>query len=121
MEDQKINFETAKLAREKGFNLKSNYFREQKEGDADYDDDFCNWNEFEGYYTVVTQSLLQKWLREKHNIFAYCIPREFEKVSGKKIIRWGNNISIHKNKFSSTYEKALEMGLQEALKEIITI
>jgi hypothetical protein len=119
MKEQFINYKTALLAKEKGLDLKSNYFREQEEGDADFDDDLSNRNELDGYVTIITQSLLQKWLRDKHKIFIYCIPKGFEKCDGKKIIRWGNNISIRNNKFSSTYEKSLEFGLQEALKTIL--
>jgi len=89
MIEQLIGFNTEKLAKEKGIEF----------GD-------------------ITQSSLQKILRDKYKIFVYCVPKGFTKFNEKETIRWGNNIAIRKNKWSSTYEKALENGLIEALKTI---
>lgn len=119
MKEQLISFETAKLAKEKGFGLKSA---------NKYDDEgriiepilqvSC-----EIYYPFCSQSLLQKWLREKHGIFVsinvmpcsglvdfnYII--RFSKDIGR--VECSNEILVN-NKF----EEALEKGLKEALKLI---
>ena len=74
MEDTLINFETAKLAKEKGFDEKvyreydkSGYLRcTSKSADVvlgPYDELLKSTE-----YPAPTQSLLQQWLREKHQI-----------------------------------------------------
>jgi len=68
MKEQLITFDTAKLAKEKGFdiavnnvyqdgNTRSPYFRELHNFNGDDEMD---------YYSAPTQSLLQRWLWEKH-------------------------------------------------------
>ena len=93
MEDTRINFETAKLAKEKGWN-----------------GDFV-----ESHKILTSQSLLAKWLREKHNI--HLIAYKNINIDGYDwcyITTDGiTNINSYK-----TYEEALEAGLQEALKLI---
>ena len=71
MELQRINLKTAKLAREKGFDLclQWAYKTENDIEFADFFDDFENWNEYEDNFSAPTQELLRLWLRKKHNIF----------------------------------------------------
>lgn len=73
MVDQLISFETAKLAKEKGFISKSPYYQIDDADEIDLVDmkGFpLHSNDQEGdYYEAPTQSLLQKWLWEKHGIF----------------------------------------------------
>lgn len=107
-----VKFETAKLAKEKGFNLISttnNYY--SPEGVLD-----GLWGS-SGYY-ACTQTLLQKWLREVHNIDVL-----IDSVGGKhgyyhilQFVNSGDNINSDYN--YTTYEKALELGLYQALKLI---
>jgi len=63
-----------------------------------------------------TQSLLQKWLRENHDlhIMIHCA---YTDKTETKIIYYRWNQRITSNDFD-TYEQALEYGLQEALKSI---
>ena len=91
--DQVISLETAKLAKQKGFNagVKGNYveylktnksdnpsFRTKK-GEVTYDSDYfinndkmCDYsNENYTMYAAPTQSLLAKWLRDVHDIQVY--------------------------------------------------
>ena len=139
MEEQLISFETAKLAKEEGFNLLVNnaYLEDgllygtislMEEDDSafiDVMDDIQlenhNHFEFENRYSAPTQSLLQKWLREKYNIivlityqykfdstpYSYWIYKENNDLP---LNQWINDLN--------TYEEALEKGLQEALKLI---
>jgi hypothetical protein len=129
MKEELISFSTAKLAKEKGFDIPcyakysscgsymDNLLKDvvRAIGNSTHQKLYkCN----DGGVLAPTQALLQKWLREEHNIFIYCIPKKFIKGNERRIIRWGNNIMIRENKYSSTYEKALEEGLKEALKLI---
>ena len=128
MEDTLINFETAKLAKEKGF-------------DFIYiiDNELTN-------HSLITQSLLQKWLREIHSIHIEVLPRyQPKKLNTEEVLySWaisckpfdkydGHNdvlnhwIGIHNGApyiedifyhVVKTYEEALEFGLQESLKLI---
>lgn len=132
MKDELIIFETAKRAKEKGFNIFTGKAWIKKEGQELF---------FVPVYTGVTngidyhaptQSLLQKWLREVHNIHINITriynfnkkPAIFQGyniyISGKSSedITYGeiNNKLIRK--YYNDYEKALEAGLQEALKLI---
>ena len=104
MEDTRITFETAKLAKEKGFEFRVVWeyilgFKEDSERDK----------------YLSTQSLLAKWLREKYNI--HLIAYKNINIDGYDwcfITTDGiTNINSYK-----TYEEAYEIGLQEALKLI---
>lgn len=156
MKEQLISFETAKLAKEKGFDILCfNYYFEDGEfkeniltgqngyyGD-DYEVEFEefleDWNDKmltkknggrcfgcsknKGYletFSAPTQSLLQKWLREVHNIHTnvhYGLTFTF-KINGD--LKGNDYVDYSEmDKFwGRTYEEALEKGLQEALKLI---
>ena len=126
MEDTRITFETAKLAKEKGFpqepnRLKIPYYNYKGEFKGDVSD----WrirkyirgedtSDIE-FVSAPTQSLLAKWLREEHNI--HLIAYKNINIDGYDwcyITTDGiTNINSYK-----TYEEAYEIGLQEALKLI---
>ena len=160
MEDQIISFETAKLAKEKGFNISTlNYYFEDgdlKENELTgtngyYGEEYCfsfnkfleNWNnewltkkdgdrcfgcnKSNGYletFSAPTQSLLQRWLREVHNLHIYLDTTssfdqmETHRSKYKALIkhpftpfRW----TTGKYYLGDTYEEALEVGLYQAL------
>ncbi len=69
MEDTLISYGTAKLAKEKGFNIYQ--LKQYSKGVNsktlyDYNENQCRM--FNDTYYASTQSLLAKWLRENHNI-----------------------------------------------------
>lgn len=133
MKEQLISFETAKLAKEKGFNLNSGrfyYVYDYKELVHEKDNEYnIRHPDYKDRFTAVpTQSLLQKWLREVHKIHitVYCMEKSLENG-------WETYFDIHlkqqtkmnalqsiagKAREFNTYEQALEVGLQEALKLI---
>lgn len=93
---QRINFETAKLAKEKGFDEQvSNYWHPNYEGSNDMGTDNFNRDSWrEGYYSLPTQSALQTWLRNKHGLFAYidwasneAVLLDYKYADGKELIR----------------------------------
>lgn len=145
MKDELVKFETAVLAKEVGFNLcvvnlYNKLTKKSKEyltTGCDYDtnrDIEWDWNllggssgnlakvfpypnTFKGeVYSAPTQSLLQRWLRETHNIYVlvnyYGKDQFWVEVLNSK----GNTFvgDTEDNDFS-TYEEALEYGLFEAL------
>lgn len=107
LKEELISFETAKLAKEKGWN-----------------GDFV-----ESHKILTTQSLLQKWLRDKHKIHVEVVPDNWSET---EIIWYANILDLnefldakkpffYKNKdiiSNNIYEEALEQGLLEALKLI---
>ena len=129
MEEQLISFETAKLAKEKGFNTSNTGYRYDKKGDRIMDTplDRLLWGT---NYPIATQSLLQKWLREVHGIHiqVYTMERWLEsgndmetyfEVNLKTTHRLNGLSNIKFNMLTfKTYEEALENGLQKGLKLI---
>lgn len=149
MKEQLISFDTAKLAKEKGLQIgtRKSYIHHLK--DYFYDDDpthresyladtirldydFYMVNGEEDYgdfsnenytmYEAPTQSMVQKWLRDKHNIHIQ-INLEVLKhpyFSSEVIVITSEHYhSICTSNPYPTYEEALEEGLQEALNLII--
>lgn len=145
MKEQLISLETAKLAKEKGFNEPCYaYYSESR-------DLMDHISAFPGYYNVgeqvdilaaPTQSLLAKWLREKHLcyvfirrecigsdewVFAYqldWLPKEHWDAK-RRAIHFKDKDSYNESPGGTywggwgTYEEALEKGLFEALKLIV--
>lgn len=147
MEERLITFDTAKLAKEKGFDLEfcnvgwHGDFGDLK-GDSYpflgtysfYKSMYCN-NKDEHQIQRPTQSLLQRWLREIHNIEVNANVNFYNKKVklgyyytidkfDENNIHDGKNYDddqisiIGKEESNNTFEEALEIGLQEALKLI---
>ena len=145
MEDELITFETAKLAKEKGYKGGTknvftkhhssyeydgdpNHSESYKEGDVRYDSNFYTVNgvpfgdvsnEYYTLYERPSQSSLQKWLREEHKIEIKTAEegRGYRSWYKKKDgKRWVHALGGYTHK--PTYEEALEKGLQEGLKLI---
>ena len=113
MKDQLITFETAIQAKEKGFDIRTER--------AYYGD---SWTESTGGKShgkeeayAPTQSLLQKYFREKHELHAYadCNIKGWywglERTNGTSI-----SCQPAKEPYHKTYELALERALVEANK-----
>lgn len=90
MKDQEIELETAILAWEKGFPKKIG---------------------------KITQSLLQKWLREEKDLFVYVIMDSSKKLTYIINSEYYYDTGPWNGTFYK-YEEALERGLIEALNEI---
>lgn len=146
MKENIVTFQVAKLAKEKGLQLGSrksychyhktftyngnpNHPESHRKNDVRLDHDFYIVNNAgtpldisNKHYTIYeapTQSLLQKWLREVHNIHVWLIP-----ASDTTYRAWYSNkleldlIKTNHTESFLVYEEALETGLQEALKLI---
>ena len=122
IEEKYVTNETDKKTKEKGFKHKSNYFylgvkNKNKLVHCAVPEDN---NDLDGF-TCVTQSLLARWLREKHNIWvqiSYYYPYSIVVY----VCYIGNDEKCSfpdtETKIFTTYEDAMEAGLQEALKLI---
>ena len=124
MKEELVSFETAKLLKEKGFvNLSDKSYIISEGARYGLLSNFTNKynNSVEtGRVEAPTQSLAQKWLREKHNIHVeiYKIPVTNEgNMYGCYVCRWIDRVqsnSVYESYFK-TYEEALEEGLKEGL------
>ena len=112
MEEQRISVETAKIAKEKGFDWETNYYYDTA-GDLCSEIRKVNWNQSkEKIYSNPNQSLLQKWLREKHGLILWV---EFHETSVLNI-KWSFDIHGGPKQFiGNSYEECLEAGLVKAL------
>ena len=130
MEDTRIIFETAKLAKGKGFPQEANrleipYYNYKGEFKVDVSDwrvrKYIRGEDTSdiGFVSGPTQSLLAKWLREEHNIIVLV---DYEGIDGYYYkfysYKEGNKNYDASDKNYNTYEEAYEIGLQEALKLI---
>ena len=121
MKEQLISFETAKLAKEKGFDIVQSNFYDEKTTMLCYGDT-RNYNTIKNCLSTPTQSLLQRWLREKYDIFVetqtYLVDGLFKHMFIiKTTMDYEIDVRDSGNNFPSL-EKALEKGLQEALKAL---
>ena len=118
LKEKLISFETAILAKETGFNISSR-------GEGMGKRIFINGELVNTIFSskdhihAPTQSLLQKWLREVHEISI-----KIDDYYTNSRVRFDYNVcelgSQEDNPVGifETYEEALEIGLQEALKLI---
>ena len=120
IEEQYISFETAKMAKEKGFNeFCFHYYNGTKIVDTNgisiNNEKLDNEFEREQFYAAPTQSLFIKWLRENHRI---SVEYYFEKTP----MDWSVAVVLMDEICNTIYftgfnicEEAIEKGLQEAL------
>ena len=122
MTEQLINFETAKLAKEKGLPQDSFYFEDYETEVPFYglDNELNKGDEDRfGQCKSISQSLLAKWLREKYDIDVIINTyRNQNQKYYKYFISEKSKDVIKSEEYYNTYEDALEIGLQEALKLI---
>jgi hypothetical protein len=126
MKEQLISLETAKFAKEKKFDWLTRYYFSQINSEPfethensldDYNS--SHWNEENGeWISRPTQSLLQKWLRDIHNIHVEILYEYKKENSSYDLNVEFEGISKFYKSLYNTYEEALEIGLQEGLKLI---
>lgn len=107
MRDQEITSKTAELLNQKGFDR----FKIQE---------CIKLGECGEHWPLVTQSLIQRWLREVHQIMVYPIPVidiafESTKWSFAILQQQTDETALFDYK---SYEDALEAGIQEGLKKL---
>ena len=124
IEESYVSFDTAKLLKEAGFDAPCyvQYSDRGVQWDASYPE---NFNADDWGYSCPTQALAARWLREVHGIHVYAIQTNLPYTEPQTTKwEWGyvidkvddpNGESIFDMNFTS-YEKALEAGLREAIK-----
>ena len=127
MNEQLVSKKTSTLAKEKGFNEETyDYFNQNGECETSLEKEYFNKgiHTSENIITIScpTQSLLQKWLREKHNINVLVqesnISDLYKCMIGKKDRRKDISTDTLYTSDYKTYEDAIEKGLYFALKMI---
>ena len=137
LEEKLISFETAILAKEKGFKNTCDWFvnkdneyifmpdflypnNSEFSHNSEEDPEVVEWEELMNTLALApTQSLLQKWFREVHEISI-----KIDDYYTNSRVKFDYNVcelgSQENNPVGifETYEEALETGLQEALKLI---
>lgn len=132
MKDELITFETAKLAKEKGFNekCKFRFFEGKGELEEQVTSDrksfrvmevsLTHFREMEIHYTLrPTQSLLSRWLREVHKIHIspMFIGPDTNKYQYRIDIENSGNTGEY-SKWFTNFEECFEDGLMFGLKLI---
>ena len=118
--EQFVSFDTAELLKEAGFeaNLKTRYVEEEKDEWAFWDSGTkrSDYNYFDDTIACPTQALAARWLREVHNIdvMVDVYNRDYYVCNVYK----NKHLMIIRNMVTSSFEKALEEGLCEAIKLI---
>ena len=118
MEETKIAFETAKLAREVGFNFGcAAFFKEELGGHPSEGEVLIDYNMHKGYISRPSQSILAKWLRDVHNwhieVCAPDLPNQEWYGHIRQPSVYGNRGDIEKQ---YSFEDVLEAGLQKVLR-----
>ena len=130
MEETLINFLTAKLAKQAGFDEKVEFCFIEGHGDQMFPvgneyhsiegTTFCNFNKDDGCYSICTLSFLQQWLREVHDLDIVPVrvkPDHVNRIIYLNGYEWYNNKGLYI--VESSYEEALEKGLSAGLKVIL--
>lgn len=128
IEESYVSFDTAKLLKEVGFeaNLKTRYVEEEKDEWAFWESGTkrSDYNYFDDTIACPTQALAARWLREKHRIVVdvtLSFHHYFDGVNWQYLVGnmddmiWEGDFKPSARKYS-TYEEAMEAGLQEAIK-----
>lgn len=129
MKEQLISYETAVMAKQKGFIIEQdNHYARLPKGEWKfYENDISNHPKFYESAEVLeapTQSLLQKWLREVHKKYVAVYPIihhwqvDVRDCDMSKRVHSCPPQKELRDKYFDTYEEALEAGLKEALKLI---
>lgn len=124
IEEQFVSFDTARMLKEAGFDVPCT--SQYTEGKCIWNVGYpYNFNQDEFGYSRPTQALTARWLREVHRIVvdvAYIPPHVGRDVwqyfvGGMDDMVWLGDYEPSDRKYE-TYEEAMEVGLQEAIKLI---
>lgn len=132
MKEQIISLKTAELAKQLNFNIRTYQFYDNNDNlSIGIEYAYSNWNNGIGHHPILaeevkcsapTQSLLQKWLREKYNIHIDIISYSLEKIyfyyEIKRYVDEKLQPICDYNESCTTYEKCLENALYDALCKI---
>ena len=108
IEEQYVSFDTAKMLKDAGFDVKCNNW---------YDEEIIFRGEYKAFQ-CPTQALAARWLREVYHIHIMITPM----IDGWMVdlfdLKKHQYILTNKDANTDSYEQAFESGLQEAIKLI---
>lgn len=115
--EQYVTFEVAQILKEKGFDWDCARYYNAQHGEARIVGDtfICNWNDeslmerlmMSGAYSIPTQQMACRWLREERGIHIYPIP-----VTGFNYV-----VSVYVEKGNKTYDRILSRNGRNAYEE----
>lgn len=119
--EELVTYEVAKLAKEKGFNEKCNFYYQK--GVISTDGCFNRYNKGVEYIcSAPTRSLLQRWLREEKGVIIelkYSDSTEDWRPFWSWCIYNNLGFTLEIGDNSGTYELALEDALKYALENLV--
>lgn len=131
MKLQLCSYKLSKLAKEKGFNWSCRYSYQKNKNtifsSVDYngeelftqqDIEYAEENSKIEHYLAPTLELLSKWLRDVHRSEVYVHPYFKSIINNEKLYEVVVDKAVTTWTGYKTYEKALEVGLFQALKLI---
>jgi hypothetical protein len=134
MEEKLISLEVAKLAKAKGFDWSVLFYYDGSEMIATqsinaFDKKNYNLHKGSTFYSAPTQSFLQKWLMEKHNMFVKVFPDydqqdlTYNTTWNCDVIDlcWGSDKEHRTIRVIRNYHKKYEEALEEGAKTRIRI
>lgn len=120
IEESYVSFDTAKLLKEVGFDVPCrDFFTIEGDGNVVITEArSCRYhNSFEDcFISRPTLALAARWLREEHNIFIQLNPTFDGWLLDLFDLKKHQYILTNKDANADSYETALEVGLQEAIK-----
>lgn len=120
--DELVSFETAKLAKEKGFNwICPHYFRLNNR--ELYKIFPCeDWSDIGDRINVPTKSLLQRWLREEKGFYVYPL-FDNDELSWTYVVREKRSDMwiplISKMSYYDCFDEAMEDALKVVLENLV--
>ena len=122
MTEDYVSFETAKLLKEKGFDIPLSYYY-NSDGRKGYATSY-NWNQTTGDfpdYSCPTLQMAMKWLREIHNIFIEISVDEMLKDEGYQWALYYNSTKEIRpySGWGDSYEEACEAAIKYCLENLI--
>jgi len=123
-----VNFETAKLLKEKGFDVSVSSYYDADDMPPQHNEALWNWNlNKENYrFSAPTLQMAMKWLREVHNYdISICLDSYVEPYDNEYyiVIRRRKdkyeNVSPCEQVYFNTYEEACEAGIKYCLENLI--
>ena len=110
-----VSFETAKLLKEKGFDVYVSSFYDD-EGTFSRKEADWNWN-IGPRYSAPTLQMAMKWLREVHRIFIRIIQSHIDYCCFE--VYWNRGDYYKPMTFCNSYEEACEAAIKYCLENLI--
>lgn len=124
--EQYVTEATARLAREKNLpqrlTANAKYYLDGKLRNKPTEHLGSMFERYPDIFYAPSQSVLQRWLRETHRLYVFCVPHPLASIGNKWC--WMIYIGIamidsQSNEANDNYETSLEKGLVKALKLIV--